>query len=237
MQRTKKLSIKQLESYLQDLDDFERPKIELEQYATPPHIAALLLNAIDQTYDDLDGKLVCDLGCGTGRLAAGSVICGAKMVFGFDLDQSALDGALQNFNDTFNENEQDGMSGLYQACPSFNLIQADIASQEYDAFWKCWHNFFDTVIMNPPFGTKQNAGLDIKFLERAINLSKGTVYSLHKTSTRDYILSKSKQWAVSAKPIAQIRYNLENTYKFHKRKSVDIDVDLWRVEDIERIGG
>jgi predicted RNA methylase len=185
MPGAKKLSIKQLESYLQDLDDFQSPKVELEQYATPPHIAALLLNAIDQTYDDVEGKVICDLGCGTGRLSAGSIICGSKMTYGFDVDQSALDDALQNFNGTFNEDEDDEISSVYRSCPNINLVRADIASEDYDPFWKQWHNFFDTVIMNPPFGTKHNAGLDIKFLERAIGLSKGAVYSLHKTSTRD----------------------------------------------------
>lgn len=44
-----------------------------------------------------------------------------------------------------------------------------------------------------------------------------------------FILGKAEQWGVAAKPIAQIRYNLENTYRFHKRGSVDIDVDLWRI--------
>lgn len=47
-----------------------------------------------------------------------------------------------------------------------------------------WTGIFETVIMNPPFGTKHNAGMDIKFLETGIALATGTVYSLHKTTTR-----------------------------------------------------
>lgn len=43
---------------------------------------------------------------------------------------------------------------------------------------------FDTVLMNPPFGTKHNEGIDMKFLEVALKLSNNAVYSLHKTSTR-----------------------------------------------------
>lgn len=38
--------------------------------------------------------------------------------------------------------------------------------------------------MNPPFGTKNNEGIDMKFLETALKLSNNAVYSLHKTSTR-----------------------------------------------------
>jgi predicted RNA methylase len=48
-------------------------------------------------------------------------------------------------------------------------------------------NSFDTVIMNPPFGTKNNAGIDMLFLRRAIELATGAVYSLHKSSTREVI--------------------------------------------------
>ena len=185
----KKLSIKQLESRLQDLGGFDSPKIKLEQYATPPHIAALLLNTIDQTYDDIDDKLVADLGCGTGRLTIGSVICGAKMVFGFDIDQDALKGALDNVGEFFGDGDGDCDTNTcinaYKDCENFNLIQVNIAASSCDRFWQPWHKFFDTVIMNPPYGTKQNSGLDIKFLERAIKISKGTVYSLHKSSTRN----------------------------------------------------
>lgn len=47
-----------------------------------------------------------------------------------------------------------------------------------------WEKYFDTVLMNPPFGTKNNAGVDMKFLQMGIRLSCGSVYSLHKSSTR-----------------------------------------------------
>lgn len=42
----------------------------------------------------------------------------------------------------------------------------------------------DTVLMNPPFGTKKNAGIDLLFLERAVQVAGKFVYSLHKSSTR-----------------------------------------------------
>lgn len=43
---------------------------------------------------------------------------------------------------------------------------------------------FDTVILNPPFGTKNNSGIDMEFLKVAAMLSNNSIYSLHKTSTR-----------------------------------------------------
>lgn len=44
----------------------------------------------------------------------------------------------------------------------------------------------DTVIMNPPFGTKIK-GADMHFLRVACSLGPQQVYSLHKSSTRSHI--------------------------------------------------
>jgi predicted RNA methylase len=48
----------------------------------------------------------------------------------------------------------------------------------------------DLVVMNPPFGTREE-GIDIKFLEVASEICLGSIYSMHKSSTRGYI----KKWA------------------------------------------
>lgn len=185
--KNSKWSIKQLEYFLQDLDGFEAPKVKLEQYITPPHIAAVVLNEIHCVNDDIENKFIADLGCGSGMLTLGSIFCGARMVFGFDIDRAALDCALKNIGQMFGEsdNDQDDVAEIaYRNCDKFNFIQANIASTGCDKFWDLWYKKFDTVIMNPPFGTKQNKGLDIAFLKRAVGLATGSVYSMHKTSTR-----------------------------------------------------
>ena len=82
--------------------------------------------------------------------------------------------------------------------------------------------------MNPPFGTKKNAGIDMKFLKVGISLAKSTVYSLHKTSTREYIQRKTKELNVTGEVVAELKYNLESSFKCHKKSSVDIQVDFWR---------
>lgn len=84
--------------------------------------------------------------------------------------------------------------------------------------------------MNPPFGTKRNAGIDMKFLEIATRLATRTIYSLHKTSTRDHVLKRGRQLGAKGKVIAELRYDLPQTYKFHKQSSVDIKVDFIRFE-------
>lgn len=187
----RKLTCKQLESHLQDVDEFDRPQVRLEQYATPPHIAAQILTTIEDVYGDIRDKLVADLGCGTGRLTIGSIMCAARMVYGFDIDSNALDATLRNISDIFTEDDEQNKtdciaSNAHRYCPNFNLVQVDVTSNHSnDKLWEPWHKMFDTVILNPPFGTKETQGLDLKFVHRAIQISNNSVYSLHKTSTRN----------------------------------------------------
>lgn len=89
------------------------------------------------------------------------------------------------------------------------------------------HKAFDTVIMNPPFGTREK-GADLMFLKMALSLATNAVYSLHKTSTRRRVMSMAKELGVHAKVIAELRFDLPASYKFHKQDSVDVQVDLIR---------
>lgn len=178
-----------MESMLSSLDGFDDPKVELEQYITPPHIAALIFNEIHCNQNDIENRYVADLGCGPGMLTIGSLLCGAQMVHSFDIDSGALKKALENINQVFGDDEEDHVGGAYRGHRGFNIIQTDVVSDAYDEFWRPWSKRFDTVIMNPPFGTKNNQGLDMKFLDRAIDLSNRRVYSLHKSSTRKVSLS------------------------------------------------
>ena len=78
----------------------------------------------------------------------------------------------------------------------FEIDNIDIINADISSLGEEWRDKFDTVIMNPPFGTKHNKGLDMVFLQRAIMMSRKAVYSLHKTSTRDHILKKAEGWGV-----------------------------------------
>lgn len=89
-------------------------------------------------------------------------------------------------------------------------------------------NSFDTVIMNPPFGTRVK-GADMMFLKMALHMARTSVYSLHKTSTRAYIKNQALlDCGVYSKVIAELRFDLPASYKFHKKDSVDVKVDLVR---------
>ncbi|XP_076327439.1 methyltransferase like 5 isoform X2 [Tachypleus tridentatus] len=204
------MKLKELESYLQGLEVFKSPKVKLEQYPTSPHIAARMLHTIDTRYKDLDGCTVADLGCGCGVLAIGASLLGASMCFGIDIDKDALDISYQNYCEYELKN--------------LELIQMDVTKMPGTQ----WNQLFDTVIMNPPFGTKQNRGIDMLFLKTGLNMATRAVYSLHKTATREHIRKKTKEWGVNMEVISELRFDLLSSYKFHKHQSVDIQVDFIR---------
>ena len=94
-------------------------------------------------------------------------------------------------------------------------------------------NQFDTVIMNPPFGTKNNEGVDMELLQAACKALKpgGQVFSLHKASTKAYIekFIKEKIEGCEGEMLNIIKFDLPKTYKFQKEKSRSIEVVLVKV--------
>ncbi|NP_001025663.1 methyltransferase-like protein 5 [Xenopus tropicalis] len=204
------MKLKELEGCLQQVDVFENPKLLLEQYPTRPHIAACMLYTIHNTFNDIEDKVVADLGCGCGVLSIGAAMLGAGLCLGLDVDEDALD--------IFKTNTEEF------ELTNIDMIQFDICSLPPD----CLSKSVDTVIMNPPFGTKHNKGMDMTFLRTALQMARNSVYSLHKTSTREHIKKKATDWNVKMEIIAELRYDLPASYKFHKKKSVDIEVDFIR---------
>jgi predicted RNA methylase len=72
-----KMKLKELESYLQEVDGFPEPKVALEQYPTPPHIAARILYTIEGTYGYVTAHgvgLICGDSCGRTNLSFRSAI-------------------------------------------------------------------------------------------------------------------------------------------------------------------
>ena len=141
-----------------DSPDFENPKPELEQYSTPVDIAIDIIKKVNSR-GLLAGK-VADLGCGTGRLAIGAAMLGAN-VTGIEIDQAALNIAI-NYSERNNLN-------INWICGAVENITEE----------------FDTVIMNPPFGS-QRPGADKIFLERALKIS-DDIWTIHMAETRSFI--------------------------------------------------
>ncbi|KAF4384778.1 hypothetical protein CsatB_010212 [Cannabis sativa] len=202
------MKLKQLEGLVGELQQFSNPKVELEQYPTGPHIASRMLFTAENSFEDISNKVVADFGCGCGTLGTAAALLGAEHVIGIDVDTQALEIASLNAEDL--ELDID-----YVQCDIKNLV------------WKGRN--VDTVVMNPPFGTRKK-GADMDFLCIALKVASQAVYSLHKTSTRDHVRRAALRDfnASSAEVLCELRYDVPQLYKFHKKKEVDIAVDLWR---------
>lgn len=168
--RKRQMKLKQLEGLLGNLDQFSDPKIELEQYPTGPHIASRMLYTAENSFGDISDKVVADFGCGCGTLGLAAALLGADHVTGFDVDSEALGIASSNAEDL----ELD-----------LNLVQCDIRNLEFRG------KIIETVVMNPPFGTRSK-GADMAFLSVALQSASQAVYSLHKTTTRDVSIQLKK---------------------------------------------
>ncbi|XP_046387844.1 rRNA N6-adenosine-methyltransferase METTL5 [Ischnura elegans] len=274
-----RLKLRVLEEYLQTIEGFERPKIHLEQYVTRPHIASHLLHTAQTSFDDLEGKIIADLGCGCGTLTLGAAALGASFTLGFEVDTDAVkifrknamrfglpgqwgiktgrqkstgnrkknsspdqEGSDSSISDDdyddaskdSGEESSDSSSsnGGYIPDSSVDVVLCDVTYGDGLGSSSCrWHKLFDTVVMNPPFGTKNNQGIDMAFLKAALGMANTAVYTLHKTSTRSYVIAKGKEWGgrgTTAEVLAKLRFDLPKSYRFHNKKSVDIEVDFIR---------
>lgn len=114
----------ELRRLLSGLEGFEEPRIELEQYVTPPSLAADMLWTA-HLQGDLDGKVV-DLGAGTGILGIGAALLGADVTL-VEKDSRALEKARENARE----------AGI-----EIDFVEADVSG---------FGEEFDTALMNPPF--------------------------------------------------------------------------------------
>ncbi|KAF9107463.1 Methyltransferase-like protein 5 [Mortierella sp. AM989] len=220
------MKLKELEGYLQDVAVFDEPKIKLEQYPTTAHLAARMLYTAHTTYDDIENKAVGDFGCGCGILSIAAAMMGSAYNVGFDIDPDAIAIAQQNCEDF--EIDMDFILTDLSATPAPSSSETDSSNSSRGPY-EMMKGKLDTILMNPPFGTKLK-GIDMVFLKKGIDLANHAVYSLHKTSTREHILKKAKEWGVECEVVAELRYNLDKSYKFHKKQSLDIAVDFLRFE-------
>lgn len=68
---------------------------------------------------------------------------------------------------------------MVQVGDKVELLQCDVTNLKFNGLLEK----ADVVITNPPFGTKRNEGMDMKFVKIGLSLAP-VVYALHKTSTR-----------------------------------------------------
>ena len=216
-----KVSKKQLESDLQGLSSFNEPKLKLEQYQTPPRLAAEILHFINLSDKNpgIKGRNILDLGCGCGIFGFGCVRLQANLVIGIDADDSAIALAIKNRED------------IDVPADVISFIQKDVANLSRDDLPSDID--FDMVIMNPPFGTRGQEKADSMFVQKGLELA-NVVYSIHKSSTRVYWTETVKHlwkenygWdVVTEVMLDDLGFRIPCTLKFHKLEEQYICVDL-----------
>jgi len=203
------VSKKALGMALSKLKGFENPKVRLEQHSTPSHIAAeILWDCYMQ--GKIQGKVIVDLGAGTGILGLGALLLGAEKVLLVESEESAHQILLANYE----------MLKSEYSIPGSADIRLDSAQNvSFEA---------DVVIQNPPFGTKDTHA-DKIFLETAINIAP-TIISFHKASTDVFIKAFADDKNLKIARVWRFDFPLKKTMKHHEKKVQNIEVNCYQLE-------
>lgn len=191
-----------LEITLEKLAKPSEPRPELEQYQTPSSIAADML-WVAHSSNDIQGKSVADLGCGSGILGIGAALLGANSVHCFDSDPKMVQLCRDNSAEVNAEIEVQ--------CSDIS----DIAGK------------FDTVVQNPPFGA-QKRGADRPFLEASLSISK-IVYSLHLADTTDFVSGFCGSRGGHVEHIKNYKFEIPFMFEFHNKPVSIVDVALLKI--------
>lgn len=193
------MKLKELKHRLTYVSDFTSPILSLEQYITPHDIAACIIYTAHTVYNDIHDKNIVDLCAGTGMLTIATSFYNPKTIKCIEIDSNAIEVLKENCK-------------MFEL-DNIELINCDINNVNLEC---------DTVFMNPPFGTR-NKGVDVNAIEVALRMG-NVVYSLHKRTTRDFIMGKF----CNATVLAEVEFELKRSHKFHKKEKKYIKVDLYR---------
>ena len=214
-----------LERFLSTIALQPNPKVHLEQYTVSEQIAANILYIAAYTNNDIIGKSVLDLGCGTGRLALGASFLGAREVVGIDIDKSATKNASENFAIT-------NLKNVHWVLGDITAITGG----------------FDTVLQNPPFGI-QSREADRAFLIKALEVG-NSIYSLHSHPKVDKRLIKQikanqgflrveaspflehliVQYGGIVKGVYALVMTIPRIFDFHTKLKHDFVIDLYVIK-------
>ena len=183
--------------------DFNQPKPELEQYATPVDIVLEIVKH-SKSLGHLSGK-VADLGCGTGRLAIGAAITGAR-VTGFEIDEDALKIAKD-----------------YSIRENLDIKWINLAIENIE-------EKFETVLMNPPFGS-QRPGADRSFLKKSLEIARN-IWTIHLAETRDFIESFVKQNSGNIISAYEFDFKIKRSMDFHSKDTKKEKAILYHIASL-----
>ena len=189
---------------------FDDPRAELEQYRTPPELAAHLVHTAD-LQGDIEGRTVVDLGCGTGMLALGAALRGPKRVVGLDIDPGPLATARENERRVATSSSVSWVRGDATRAPLCPTGET-------------------TVIMNPPFGAQTgNEHADRAFLATAADIA-DVSYSIHNADSADFVEAFAADNAGEVTHAFRAEFDLPKSFDFHEDDRRHIDVEVFRID-------
>jgi putative methylase len=189
---------------------FERPDVALEQYPTPPELAAHVVHLAD-LHGDIDARTVIDLGAGTGMLALAAALRGPARVVGLELDGDALATARAN-------------ERRVAASAPVHWVRGDATRPPLDVTEPA------TVVMNPPFGARDgNRNADRKFLAVAGDLA-DVSYSVHNAGSREFAEAFAADEGGEVTHAFAAEFRVEAQFDHHTDEARDIDTEVYRIE-------
>ena len=197
---------RELEMKLQGIERFVPEYPVLEQYETPAGIAA---DALFFAYSlgDIEDRVVCDLGCGSGIFAIGAGLLGAKRVLAVDVDDAVLELAEKNAE---------------KSHVSVDFIKSDV---------KAFNIPCDTVIQNPPFGS-QNRHADRPFIDKAMELA-DVIYTMHLKKSLPFIEEYVRSKGGKITHELGYEFPIKHMFGFHRKEVVKFRVKMLRIKKIE----
>ncbi|WP_048187354.1 METTL5 family protein [Methanococcus voltae] len=239
---------KHLEMVLDNLKAHPNPKVELEQYSTEGNLASELLMF---ARDDIQDNIIIELGCGTGRFSIGSLLLGAKFAYGVDIDEESTKTANYNLKNMVNILEKfnlkyvlenKNINNVENICIFETMDIKDVSKENILKKLEDLKNNEDInnfelngnekiiVIQNPPFGAQTtNKFADRVFLEKALEVA-DVIYTIHNTPSREFIKKYVSDNNRNITHIFQAYFRIPAIYEFHKKKFVNIPVDIYRIE-------
>ena len=189
---------------------FSDPRADLEQYRTPPELAAHLVHRAD-LQGDVQDRTVVDLGCGTGMLALGAALRGPDTVVGVDVDPGPLA--------TARENERKVGSTTSVSWVRADATRAPLCPPDET-----------TVVMNPPFGAQSgNEHADRGFLDTAAEIA-SVSYSLHNEGSEAFVDSFAADNGGEVTHAFAAAFELPRQFEFHESEKRAITAELYRIE-------
>lgn len=199
-----------LETQLAVVAGFDAPRAELEQYPTPPELAAHVVHVAD-LYGDVQGRTVLDLGTGTGMLGLGAALRGPERVVGVDVDRSALLTAAKN-------------RVRVGTTTPIDWVLADATRLPLRPGGPT------TVLMNPPFGAQRgHEHADRAFLATAANVA-DVSYSIHNAGSREFVEAFAGDAGGEVTHAFRAAFTLDRQFEFHEKDSAEIETEVYRIE-------